>query len=153
MANTYSQIYIHIVIVVKWRSNLISDNWKADLFKYINAIVVGNKDKMMCINGVSDHIHILLSVSPVTKISDLVRDIKASSARWINEKRFINGRFEWQSGYGAFSVSPGRVDRTIDYIKNQEVHHQRDSFRTEYLKILKKAGIEYDEKYIFEDLK
>lgn len=153
MANTYSQIYIHIVIVVKWRSNIISENWKVNLFKYINGIVISKKDKVMCLNGVSDHIHILLSISPATKISDLVRDIKANSSRWINEQRFISSKFEWQNGFGAFSVSPGRVDRTIDYIKNQEVHHQRDSFRTEYLKLLKKAGVEYDEKYIFEDLK
>jgi REP element-mobilizing transposase RayT len=153
MANTYSQIYMHVVIVVKWRSNLISSDWKLDLFKYINGIVVSKKDKIMCLNGVSDHLHILLSISPSTRISDLVRDIKANSAKWINEQRFINTRFEWQNGFGVFSVSPGRVDRTIDYIKNQEAHHQRDSFRTEYLKILKKAGVEYDEKYIFEDLK
>jgi REP element-mobilizing transposase RayT len=144
---------MHVVIVVKWRSNLISSDWKLDLFKYINGIVVSKKDKIMCLNGVSDHLHILLSISPSTRISDLVRDIKANSAKWINEQRFINTRFEWQNGFGVFSVSPGRVDRTIDYIKNQEAHHQRDSFRTEYLKILKKAGVEYDEKYIFEDLK
>lgn len=152
MPNTYSQLYIHVVFAVKRRENLIASDWKTNLFKFMNGIVVNKRDKVMCLNGVSDHVHILLSISPATRISDIVRDIKANSSRWINENKLVRGKFEWQNGFGAFSVSPGRVDRTIDYIKNQENHHKRKSFREEYLHLLKLSGVEFDERYIFETI-
>lgn len=152
MPNTYSQLYIHVVFAVKRRENLIASDWKTNLFKFMNGIVVNKRDKIMCLNGVSDHVHILLSISPATRISDIVRDIKANSSRWINENKLVRGKFEWQNGFGAFSVSPGRVDRTIDYIKNQENHHKQKSFREEYLRLLKLSGVEFDERYIFETI-
>lgn len=152
MPNTYSQLYIHVVFAVKRRENLIVSDWKTNLFKFMNGIVVNKRDKIMCLNGVSDHVHILLSISPATRISDIVRDIKANSSRWINENKLVRGKFEWQNGFGAFSVSPGRVDRTIDYIKNQENHHKQKSFGEEYLRLLKLSGVEFDERYIFETI-
>lgn len=152
MPNTYSQLYIHVVFAVKRRENLIASDWKTNLFKFMNGIVVNKRDKIMCLNGVSDHVHILLSISPATRISDIVRDIKANSSRWINENKLIRGKFEWQNGFGAFSVSPVRVDRTIDYIKNQENHYKQKSFREEYLRLLKLSGVEFDERYIFETI-
>ncbi|MFN4854419.1 MAG: IS200/IS605 family transposase [Bacteroidota bacterium] len=150
MANTYSQIYIHLVFSVKWRQNLIQKKWKDELHKYICGIVNGKGQKVYAIGGVSDHIHILVSIKPNIFISDLVRDIKANSSKWINEKGYVKGKFQWQEGFGAFSCSQSVLDTVIAYINNQEQHHQRKTFKDEYLKLLQKCNIEYDEKYLFE---
>jgi REP element-mobilizing transposase RayT len=150
MANTYTQIYLHIVFSVKGRQNLISKTWKEDLYKYICGIVNGKDQKVYAIGGVSDHIHILLSIKPNISPSDLIRDIKANSSKWINEKKYIVGKFQWQEGFGAFSYSKSHLDTVIAYINNQEEHHQKKSFKEEYLKLLQKYDIEYDEKYLFE---
>jgi hypothetical protein len=97
-----------------------------------------------------DHIHLLLSLKPDCLLSDLMRDVKASSSKWINEKRFVTGKFQWQEGYGAFSWAQSQLDAVINYIANQETHHSRKSFKDEYLELLQKYKIEYDEKYVFE---
>lgn len=104
----------------------------------------------MAINGVSDHIHILLNIKPNVALSDLVRDIKANSSRFINEKKYVKGKFSWQEGFGAFSYSISQLDDVIKYIENQEEHHKETSFKDEYLKHLKRFQIEYDEKYVFD---
>jgi len=150
MPNTYSQIYIQVVFAVRGRENLISGKWKDELYKYICGIVKGNNEKVYAINGMPDHIHILLSIKPDTALSDLMRDIKASSSKWINTKKFVKGKFQWQEGFGAFSYSQSQLDSVIGYINNQEEHHSRKSFREEYLDLLKKFEIAYDEKYVFE---
>ncbi|MGE0635103.1 MAG: IS200/IS605 family transposase [Bacteroidia bacterium] len=149
MANTFSQIYIHAVFAVKGRQNLIH-KWNDELYKYICGIVNGNKEKIYAINGMPDHIHLLLSIKPDCKLSDLMRDIKASSSKWINTKNFVRGKFQWQEGFGAFSVSQSQLDIVIAYIDNQEKHHSKKSFKQEYIDLLKKYQIEYDEKYVFE---
>jgi len=150
MADTFSQLYIHIVFSVKSRENLISESWANELYKYITGIVKNDKQKLIIINGMPDHIHILLSISPNIAISDLVRDIKANSSRFINEKKFVKGKFHWQEGYGAFSCSKKNLEKVINYIKNQKEHHTMKSFKEEYINILKKLEIEYNEKYLFE---
>lgn len=150
MANTYSQIYIQIVFAVYGRENLISSEWKDELYKYITGIVKNNNQKLLAINGVSDHIHILLNIKPNIALSDLIRDIKANSSRFINEKKFVKGKFSWQEGFGAFSYSISQLDDVIEYIQKQEEHHKETSFKDEYLKHLKRFQIEYDEKYIFD---
>ena len=149
MANTYTQLYIQIVFSVKGRQNLIQKNWKDELYKYICGIISNKEQKVYAIGGISDHIHILLSIKPNTTISDLVRDIKANSSKWINEKRFINGKFEWQEGFGAFSYAQSQLNHVISYINNQEQHHQRKTFKDEYLDLLQKFNVQYDEKYLF----
>ncbi len=150
MPNTYSQIYIHVVFAVKGRENLIHPKWKIEMYKYICGITNGNKQKVYAINGMPDHIHVLLSIKPDIALSDLMRDIKANSSKWINSKQFVKGKFQWQEGFGAFSVSRSQLDIVIAYIDNQEQHHSKKSFKQEYLEFLTKYGIEYDEKYIFE---
>lgn len=117
MANTYSQIYIQIVFAVQGRQNLIKPDWKDELYKYITGIVKNNKQKLLAINGVSDHIHILLNIKPNISLSDLVRDIKANSSRLINEKKFVKGKFSWQEGFGAFSYSVSQLDEVINIFK------------------------------------
>jgi REP element-mobilizing transposase RayT len=150
MANTYSQIYLQVVFAVKGRKSLIQNEWKDELYKYICGVVNGKKEKVYAIGGVADHIHILLSVKPNILLSDLVRDIKCNSSKWINERQYVDGKFQWQQGFGAFSYTHWHLDTVINYINNQEEHHKKKSFRDEYLEFLEQFYIEYDEKYLFE---
>lgn len=150
MANTYTQITIHIVFAVKHRENLIKKQFREELFKYIAGIIQNKNQKLLAINGVSDHIHILVGISPSITLSDLVRDIKNNSSRFINEKKWVLGKFQWQEGYGAFSYSRSQRSDIIKYIENQENHHAKNSFKEEYLEILKKFEIQYDENYLFD---
>lgn len=149
MANTYTQIYIHIVFAVKGRQNLISKIWKEELYKYITGIVTHKEQKLIAINGMPDHIHILIGLKPTQMLSDLVRDIKANSSRFINEKQWIPGKFEWQTGFGAFSCGHSQLDTVVKYIQNQEIHHNTKTFKEEYIMLLKTADIDYNEQYIF----
>ena len=151
MANTYTQIHLQFVFAVKYRTCLISSSWKNELYKYITAIIQNNGHKLICINGIPDHIHILVGMKPTQSVSELLKDIKASSSKWINEKRLVKGKFEGQEGYGAFAYSKSHVNTVISYIQNQEEHHKKRSFREEYIDFLKKFEVDYDERYIFKD--
>lgn len=150
MANTFSQIYIHLIFAVKGRGNLIQKSFKDELYKYITGIIRNRNQKLLAINGMPDHIHILVSMNADKSISDLVRDIKSNSSKFINEKRFVKGKFYWQEGYGAFSYSKSQSSKVIAYILNQEKHHTKKTFKEEYYEILKKSGIEFENKYLFE---
>ena len=150
MADTFSQIYIQTVFSVQGRQNLIPKNCKDELYKYVTGIVTNKGQKMIRINGIPDHLHILIGLQPSVALSDLVRDIKANSSKFINDKRLIPGRFNWQEGFGAFSYGHSQLDRVIKYIDNQEQHHQKTSFREEYLSLLKQFRIDFKEKYLFE---
>lgn len=149
MPGTFSQIYIQIVFAVKGRENLIAPNWKDKLHKYIAGIIKGKDQKPIIVNGMPDHIHAFIGLKPSMKISDLVRDIKNNSTNFINENKFVRGKFFWQEGYGAFSYSHSQISDVYDYILNQEKHHKKKSFREEYLEFLHKFEIEYNEKYLF----
>lgn len=150
MPNTYSQIYIQVVFTVKGRQSLIHKGFKDELYKYICGIVNGNHQKVYAINGMPDHIHILLSIKPDISLSDLMRNIKANSSKWINSRNFVQGKFQWQEGFGAFSYSKSQLDTVITYINNQEIHHSKKTFREEYIEMLNKFNIEFDHKYVFE---
>jgi REP element-mobilizing transposase RayT len=150
MANTFSQIYIQTVFAVSNRQSLIKKEFKEDLYKYITGIVTNQGQKLISINGVVDHVHILTGLRPAMALADLVREIKADSSNFINKKRFVHGRFSWQEGYGAFSYGHSQLNSIIRYIQNQEMHHSRRTFRTEYLTLLKKFNIAFDERYVFE---
>ena len=150
MPNTYTQIYIHIVFAVKGRQNLIPKEHKTELHGYIMGIITKKKQTVIQINSMPDHIHILVGITPDTTVSGLVRDIKANSSKFINQKRWVLGRFEWQAGFGAFSYSRSQLDDLVKYIKNQEKHHRRKTFREEYLEILRRFNVKYDEKYVFD---
>ena len=152
MANTYTQIHLQIVFAVKYREGVIRPAWKEELYKYITGIIQSNGHKLLSINGVSDHVHILIGLRPAQALSELVQQIKRDSATWIKEKKFVPGCFAWQEGFGAFSYTKQALSDVIRYIENQEVHHQKKSFRQEYLEILKASGIEFDERYIFGEL-
>ena len=150
MPNTYSQIYIQIVFAVKGRENLIEEKNRCELQKFITGIVSKRNQKMLAIYAMPDHVHILIGMEPDISISDLVRDIKAGSSKFINDSKWINGKFNWQQGFGAFSYSKSHLDNVIKYILNQKEHHEKETFKVEYLNFLEKFGIEYNEKYLFE---
>jgi REP element-mobilizing transposase RayT len=150
MANTYTQIYIQVVFAVQGRQSLIRPEHKEEIYKYIAGIIRNKSQKLIAINGVSDHVHLLIGMKPDIALSDLVRDIKASSSKFINENRLIKGRFQWQEGFGGFSYGHSQLDSIARYIRNQEEHHQRRSFRHEYLTLLRKFDITFKDEYVFD---
>ena len=150
MANTYTQIYTMFVFSVKGRQKLIIDKYEQEIHKYISSIVNAHSQKLICINGTNDHIHILISIKPNISISDLMKEVKASSSKWINEKKWFSSKFSWQKGYGAFSYSHSQLANVTEYIKNQKEHHKSVSFRQEYKKLLDSFKIDYNEKYIID---
>ena len=152
MANSYTQIYIQIVIVVKGRHCLIPSAKKENLYKYMTGIIRNKKHKLISINGVPNHIHLLIGLNPAEALSDLVKEVKRCSTNYVNEQRWLHGRFSWQEGYGGFSYSRSRLDKVIKYIENQEKHHQKKTFREEYIEMLKKFEVVFYEKFIFEDV-
>ena len=150
MPNTYSQIYIQIVYAVKGKQNLIPNDKREELHKYITGIVQNRGQKMLAIFCMPDHTHIFIGLQPSIAISDLVRDIKAGSSKFINDNKWMKRKFNWQEGFGAFSYSRSHIDNVIHYILNQPEHHKKKSFREEYIEFLKKFEIEYNDKYLFE---
>jgi len=150
MANTYTQIYIQIVFAVKGRQNLIQKKHREELHKFINGIVANRGQKLFAVFAMPDHVHLLVSISPNILVSDLVRDIKAGSSKFIKGNNWVLGTFNWQEGYAAFSYSKSQVDIVAKYILNQEEHHKKKTFKEEYLDFLHKFDIEYDDKYVFE---
>lgn len=149
MPNTYTQIHIHVVFAVKNRSGLIQKEWKDELYKYITGIIQQHKHKLLAINGMPDHIHIFFGFKPTQSLSDLIQDVKGSSSKWINDKKFTKSRFEWQQGFGAFSYSNSHISNVISYIENQEAHHRKQTFIEEYKHMLTKFEVDYNEQYLF----
>jgi REP element-mobilizing transposase RayT len=151
MANTYSQIYIQIVFAVKGRANLIGTRHKDELYKYMTGIIRNKEQKLIAINGMPDHVHMFVGMTPDIAISDMMKEVKRCSTNFINdEKKWFHGKFSWQKGFGAFSYSRSHIDRVCRYIANQEAHHRKRSFKEEYITLLKKFEVDYDERYLFE---
>ena len=149
MANTFSQIYIQTVFAVENRLSLIRAEFKEDLYKYISGIVRNQGQKLISINGMPDHVHILIGLRPAMALADLVREIKADSSNFINRNKWVHGKFSWQEGNGAFSYGHSQLNTIIRYIQNQEKHHSRKTFKDEYLTLLRKFDIAFDDKYVF----
>jgi putative transposase len=150
MSNTYTQLYIQLVFAVKGRNSFIQYSWEDELYKYITAVVQNDQHKILAINGMPDHLHIFVGLQPAISIADLVKDIKRASNYWINEKGFIKEKFEWQSGYGAFSYGKSQIDRVCKYIYNQKQHHNKLAFKNEYIRLLELFSIPFKEEYLFE---
>jgi putative transposase len=150
MANTYTRIYLHLVFSPIGRENVIPIKHKEELQKYTTGIIQNRKHKLLAINYMPDHVHIFIGYEPSQALPDLLRDIKANVSKFINDKRWLPGKFRWQEGYGAFSYSHSLVNEVIQYINSQEDHHRKDSFKDEYLKLLEKFDVKYDPKYLFE---
>jgi len=152
MANTYHQIYLQTVFAVKYRDAVIEKDWQANLFAVIGSLINEANCKTLIVNGVEDHVHCLIGLKPVVSVSELMKAVKAKSSKYINDHSLTPKRFEWQEGYGVFSYGQSQVDKVYNYIKNQEEHHKKQTFRNEYLAFLKKFKVAYDEQYIFYDL-
>lgn len=152
MADTYTKLHIQFVFAVKYRAGLIKQPWQSNLHQYITGIVQHNNHKMLQINSMSDHIHILIGMRPAQAISALVQKIKTESSKWINENKFCPTHFAWQEGFGAFSYSKSHVNNVIRYIQNQQAHHKNQTFLEEYRQILKLFEVEYQEEYLFKEL-
>ena len=151
MPNTYTEIHIHFVFAVKYRKCLIHKDWKADLYKYITGIIQNNDHKLIIINGIEDHVHILVGLRPTQSISDLMKDVKQFSSKWINDNKLVKGKFEWQGGFGAFSYSKSHLKNVIKYIENQEEHHKKQTFVEEYKETLDKFEVDYKKEYCFHE--
>lgn len=152
MPNTYTQLYIHIVFVVKFRETVIHDSWEERLHKYIIAIVQNNKYKVLAINSAFDHVHLFIGLNPAQSIAALMRQVKHESSQFINTNKLTPTLFRWQEGYAAFCYSHSHIPNVIKYIETQKEHHKKLTFREEYIKLLKLFDVEYNEKYIFKNL-
>ena len=150
MANTYTQFNMHTVFSVKGRNNFLSDKLRPELFRYITGIINQKKHYSLAVNGYKDHVHIFFEYNPSFSVSDLIRDIKSGSSKWINDQKIIVGKFSWQEGYGGFSYSKSQRNSVINYIMNQEQHHKNKTFKEEYLQLLKDFDIEFQNEYVFE---
>jgi len=152
MADTYTQIFIHTIFVVKGRQNLIPNDKKEELFGYIGSIIKNKGNKVYIINGMFNHVHCLFGLNPNESLSSLIKEVKRMSSLHINQNRWLIGKFEWQAGYGAFSYSKSHTEKVYNYIKNQEQHYKVKTFMEEYIELLEKFGLKYDEKYLFEEV-
>lgn len=150
MPGTFSQIYIQIIFAVKGRENLISKDWQKGLHKYIAGIIKGKSQKPIIVSGMPDHVHAFIGLRPSMSIAYIVRDIKNNSANFINDNKFVKGKFSWQQGYGAFSYSHSHIENVYNYILNQEIHHKKRTFREEYYEFLAKYDVDYNKKYLFD---
>ncbi|MDH3717986.1 MAG: IS200/IS605 family transposase [Planctomycetota bacterium] len=151
MSATHHGLLIHVVFSTKLRRPLIRDDWRDDLFAYMGGIAKDHKATILKSGGIEDHVHLLATIHPSFAIADTVKLIKANSSRWVNEQGKVNGRFQWQRGYGAFSVSQSVSDRVKKYLADQRRHHQKLTFRDEYLQMLRRHRIEFDERYVFDE--
>jgi len=152
MANSYSQIYLQVVFAVKYRAAVLDKSWRSQVQGVIGNLINETGCKTIIVNGVEDHMHCFLGLQPVVAVAELMKVVKAKSSKYINDHSLTKERFEWQPGYGAFSYRQRDIDQIYNYVKNQEAHHQNQSFKEEYLELLKEFEIRYDEQYIFQEL-
>ena len=151
MASTFTNLIYHIVFSTKFRRNAIATDWQPQLYAYLGGILRERDGICLQIGGMPDHVHILAKLSPKIAIMDVLRDVKAVSSKWINDQRFTMDHFDWQIGYGAFSVSRSNVESVQNYIRDQAMHHQRLSFKAEFIAFLRRHEVNFDLKYVFEE--
>ena len=150
MPNTYTQLYIQFVFVVKMRERLIGNTFRDELEKVICGLVSEQKCKPIAIYCMPDHTHLLVSMHPTVSPSKLMEVVKSASTKWLHEKKCLPGKFAWQDGYGAFTYSKSQIQPVINYILNQPEHHYKKTFREEYVDLLQQFDIAYNEKYLFD---
>ena len=148
---SFTQLNYHVVFATKFRNRVLAKSNHTLLYNYIGGVVRGFSGVLDCCGGIEDHVHLLVNIPAKIAVSDAIRSIKSNSSRWLNEQTWNTKDFEWQKGYGAFTVSFSQMDRVRSYIANQEVHHQRLSFQQEYINLLRKHNIDFDLKYLFEE--
>lgn len=147
---SFARLTYHVVFATKYRKPTITDDRQDRLYQYIGGIFRARKGHALQIGGVEDHLHVLAELSPSIAVSDVIRDVKANSSRWMREEMNVE-IFEWQKGYGAFTVSYNRIEAIRNYIQNQKEHHRTRTFQEEYVDFLERHGIDYRIEYLFED--
>jgi len=147
---TFTQMYVQLVIAVRNRDAVLTKDIRKRVFEYMSGIITNLKHKSIIINGTSNHVHILLGLNPSISVSDTVHDIKRSSSLFINNEKLCSGRFSWQEGYGGFTYSRSQIADVYYYIENQESHHKKRTFLEEYIDILTKNEIEFDQQFLFD---
>jgi len=147
---TFTQMYVQLVFAVKNRDAVLNNEIRNRICEYIGGIISGLKHKSLIVNGTSNHVHILFGLNPSISVSDTVHDIKRSSSLFINNERLCRYRFSWQEGYGGFTYSHSQINDVYNYILNQESHHKKRTFREEYIDILIKSEIEFDQQFLFD---
>lgn len=145
----FTQLYTHLVFSPKNHEALLRKEHREIVWPYISQTITNKGHKSIIVNGMADHVHIFLGLNPAMSISDLVRDLKRSSSLFINEQKWFPGTFAWQDGYGAFSYGRSQIDDVYKYIQNQDEHHKKRSFREEYMDMLKRFEVEFEEQYLF----
>ncbi len=150
MANTYTQLLTHLVFAVKNREALIKPAFREEVEKYMTSVLQNKGHKLLAIYLMPDHAHILIGLNPSISLSETVKILKTQTTEFIHARKFIPYKFQWQAGYGAFSHTKRDLHKVVQYILNQPIHHQQKSFREEYLAILKRSEIEFDEAYLFD---
>ena len=148
---SFTQLNYHVVFATKYRKRVIANTVQESMYQYIGGIIRDFEGSLDCVGGIEDHIHLLVSIPPRIAVSDAIRSIKSNSSRWANEQEWSNRSFEWQKGYGAFTVSYSQMDRVRAYIANQELHHRKLTFQEEYIELLTKHDLHFELKYLFED--
>lgn len=151
MSNTYTQIHLQCVFAVKYRDAAIHDSWRDRLHKYIIGIVHNHGHKVLAINSMPDHLHLFFGMRPTQSLSDLMQIVKGDSSEWINKEKLVKGKFRWQQGYGAFSYSKSHTDAVVKYIIHQQEHHRKKTFLEEYMDMLKKFEVDFEQQYIFKE--
>ena len=152
MANTYTQIHLQLIFAVQNRISLIDEKWETQLYKYLTGIIQNHDHKMLIVNGMPDHLHLVIGMRPVQSLSNLMQIVKKDSSKWINDNQFVKGKFSWQEGYGAFSYSKSQLPRLINYVQNQKLHHKKKTFQQEYVGFLDKFEVEYENRYLFHEV-
>jgi len=150
MANTYTQLNVHVVFAVKGRENVLNEKFTIRLFEYLSGTLIKLQQYPLAVGGHKNHVHILFELNPASSLADIMEKVKANSSKWINENKFMAGHFEWQRGYGGFSYSRSQRDGVIQYIMTQEKHHQHLTFKEEYMKMLANFEIKFEDQYLFE---
>lgn len=148
--SSFTKLTYHVVYGTRYRRRVISDALQERLYEYIGGIIREKKGHLIEIGGVDDHVHLLSNFPPAIAVSDMIRDVKANSAKWVNELGLIEGRFEWQKAYGAFTVSYSQIEAVRQYVRNQKEHHRERSFKDEYVALLRRHGISFEPRYLFE---
>lgn len=147
---TMTQLTYHIVFATKYRQPIITDAFRPRLYGYMGGILRGKNCTTLEVGGTVDHVHILAQLPPTFALSAIMRDLKCYSSKWLNELPESDGRFEWQKGYGAFTVGNSQIPRMRTYLQNQEEHHRSKTFEEEYIQFLKQHQIEYRLEYLFD---
>ena len=150
MGSTLSNLVYHVVFSTKAREPMITHEIRDELYRYIGGIVRGENGILIQIGGIPDHVHLVLKLKPVHKLSEIMQKIKGNSSKWVNGQNRLEGRFGWQDGYGGFTVSESQVAVVVRYVKEQEKHHKKYSFKEEFIRILQYHQVEYNEQYLWD---